>query len=115
EHVGTIALERPKQRARRVERAGNHLRLLQRLLEDPANGLVVVDHPNVQSRCRHVRLPPRPGASVSDAAVVSGSSIWNDVRPGRLVNSISPPLRPTRSCAIVSPSPVPVSRPLTSG
>ncbi len=57
EHVGPIALERGEELPAGIERARNHVRLLQRLLEHPAHRLVVVDDPNAQPGRRH---QPRP-------------------------------------------------------
>jgi hypothetical protein len=57
EHVWPIALERGEELLTGIERARDHVRLLQRLLEHPAHRLVVVDHPNAQARRRH---QPRP-------------------------------------------------------
>ena len=104
QHVGPAELQRAEELLAGFEGAREHVRLLQRLLEHPPHGLVVVDDPNGQTGRCHQRAP-----------LATGKRIWKTVRPGSLVNSMSPPFRLTRSCAIVSPSPVPVGRPVTSG
>ena len=53
EHIGPIALERRRRTAGRSRSARNHVRLLQCLLEHPADRLVVVHDPDAQARSRH--------------------------------------------------------------
>ncbi len=58
------------------------------------------------------------GASAAVAAArgrSTGSRMRNTVRPGSLSHSIVPLCCATKVCAIVSPRPLPPSRPETSG
>ena len=102
---GRPCRKRPKNSSPASNARGEHVGLLQRLLEHPAHRLVVVDDP-------HGSSPAWPSVAPS---VGNWQTDLKTVRPGSLVNSMSPPLRLTRSCAIVRPSPVPVGRPVTSG
>src|SRR6185437_4736610 len=89
----------------------------ERLLEHPADRAIVVDDPYGARIARafaerlyiHVHGPSPFGAHES------GSSTLNTVRPGALVHSIVPPCCAISVCAIVSPRPLPPSRPETSG
>ena len=74
--------------------------------EHPPDGLVIVDDPDL-ALAAHGCLAPCP--------VSIGSRMLNVVSPGRLVHSMIPPCSWTSDCAIDSPSPVPPSRPDTSG
>jgi len=72
------------------------------LLQYPADGTVVVDEPDRFHSSSFFRF-------------VSGSISEKQVCPGRERTSMVPPCCCTKLCAIVSPSPVPFSRPDTSG
>ena len=58
QHVGPAVLERVEEFLAGLEGAREHVGLLQRLLEHPPHGLVVVDDPNGQSGRCHQRRPP---------------------------------------------------------
>jgi hypothetical protein len=53
EHVGAVPFERSEELPAALEATRDHMRLLERLLEHPADGFVVVDDPNAQTRRRH--------------------------------------------------------------
>ena len=91
QHVGPVALERVEELPAGLEATRNHVRLLERLLEHPAHGLVVVDDPDARARRGHQPAPSACGSW----PFTHGSRSWNTVRPGWLMNSIRPPLRLT--------------------
>ena len=80
--------------------------LAERLFQHPANGAVVVDHPN---GCGH-----DPLLSVVSTGSM-GSSRLKQVRPGSLSHSIRPWCWLMIDWAMDSPSPEPLARPLTMG
>ena len=95
QHVGPAVLQRVEKFLAGLEGAREHVGLLQGLLEHPPNRLVVVDDPYRQSGRGHQRRPP----------FATGKRIWKTVRPGSLVNSMSPPLRLTEILRDREPEP----------
>ena len=76
QYVGFMSLQRRERRLGGVEGARLHAALLQRSLEHPADGGIVVHEPDVE-RLGHLRFS-------------MGSRTVKTVRPGRLSNSIRP-------------------------
>src|SRR5690606_3947803 len=110
-HPGLLAPERCQAVVRGCEGPHVQPRALQCALEDPAYRLVVVDDPY---GFRHLHITPVPCAGTG-LLQASGSNMRKSVRPGLLSQSISPPCCCTKLCAIDRPSPLPPSRPDTSG
>ena len=77
EHIGRIAAQRRQDIVGLVEALGRHAAALQRLLQHPANGGVVVDQPDLQRLHIHTES--------------IGKEMTNIVLPGALSNSINPP------------------------
>ncbi len=102
QHVGCVVAQRGQRRLGGIERLRHHAAVLQRALQYPADGGVVIDQPDTQRLGIH-------------SAPSSGSSREKTVCPGRLSNSTMPRWRVTRSCATASPRPVPFGRLVTSG
>ena len=121
QHLRLAARERLQHLVRRGERLVRNAFARERLLEHPADRAVVVDDPDgVAAHAGAARQDSltafiaRPRARAA-AALDIGSSIVNTVRPVALSHSIVPPCCVMNVCAIVSPSPLPPSRPETSG
>ena len=101
QHVGSVGAQRRNHVVGLVEGLGDHAAALQRLFQNPANGCIVVDQPDLKRFRAHT--------------VSMGREMTKMVLPGALSNSIRPPWRLTRSCAMPSPRPVPSARPETRG
>ncbi len=102
----------------RDERLVGDVVALECLFEHPANRTIVVDDPDGF----HHGVPLQVGVQwigthgvLPDIGGSSGSRTVNTVRPGVLSHSIAPACCATNACASVSPSPLPPSRPDTSG
>ena len=96
----------------------------ERLLEHPPDRSIVVDDPDGLHQLTLHRLivviDLHAGSNPSSLYAPgrlnsSGSKIVNTVRPGTLTHSIAPLCWAMNVCAIVSPSPLPPSRPDTNG
>src|SRR5690554_4302691 len=127
------------------EAAGLQTRPGECLFQYPANGFVVVNHPDRIVRS-HVLMPlvssllggpwleepwlegpwlegpwleepwlDEPCEALSVDGDMTGRCMENRVRPGRLWHSIMPPCWLTMECAIDKPSPAPSARPLIIG
>ncbi len=105
-HPGWLAGEQRQRLGRRFEQAARDAFALQGLLEHPADRAVVIDDPD--GLVRHGHWPPAGGW-------LNGNKTVKQVRPGALSQSIRPLCWWTKVCAIESPSPLPSSRPETSG
>src|SRR6266851_2485049 len=101
QYVGCVGAQCRQDIVGLIETLGGHAAAFQRLLEHPSDGGIVVDQPNLQRLGIHTES--------------MGREMTNTVLPGALSNSIRPPWRLTRSCAMPKPSPVPSARPETSG
>ena len=95
----------------------------QRLFEHPTDRPVVVDDPDGLHEVTsgglmiviHAHAVSAPSLYAPGRLNSSGSRIVNTVHPGALSHSIVPLCCATNVCAIVRPSPLPPSRPDTSG
>ncbi len=77
QHIGSVRAQGHQHIVGLIEALGGHAAALQRLLQHPANGGVVVDQPDLQRLRVH--------------AESMGSEMTKMVRPGALSNSIRPP------------------------
>ncbi len=101
QHIRHIGAQRRDDIVGLIEAPRGHAAAFQRLLEHPANGGIVVDQPDLQ------------GLRVHWESI--GREMTKIVLPGVLSNSIRPPWRLTRSCAMPKPRPVPSALPDTRG
>ena len=121
QNLRRFRLQRLQGIARTGKTAGGKILARKRFFQHPADGLIVVNDPDRFHICsiplviRNTGAIAMPAGNSPPRDQGSGIKILKSVHPGRLSHSITPICCCTKVCASVNPSPLPPSRPDTSG